>query len=47
MIEGLCEWCPTEAEVRRIVDELRPIIREFTDREQFRIAVTTAIEHFS
>ena len=32
------QWRPTEAEVRRIVEELRPLIRRFADRDRERLA---------
>ena len=38
MAEQTSEWKPTEAEVRRIVEELRPMIRRFADRDRERLA---------
>lgn len=41
------EWRPTEAEVRRILEELRPLIARFAAREQFRIEITRIISAYS
>lgn len=41
------EWRPTEAEVRRILEELRPLIARFAARERFRIEVTRIISAYS
>ena len=38
MAERTTEWRPTEAEVRRIVEELRPLIRRFADRDRELLA---------
>lgn len=44
MTERVTEWRPTEVEVRRIVEELRPLIRSFADRDRQRLA-SAAVAH--
>ena len=41
MTVQLTEWRPTEAEVRRIVEELRPLIRQFADRDRAQLDAAT------